>query len=132
MSDAPEHQRELDPMSKYTMHSLMLEIEGAMLYLSNCASTVVEDMEKRTCWIGEVDVGLMVKVFAAPQVHQGVNRPLQENEVRQRCAQFIAAKLLELVELAEVTQDKIMEFSNNVTEQMPSGFRPVDCLEAQR
>ena len=95
----PTIKERLDRSGKYSMYRLMVEIEGAMLYLSNCASAVVENVQKRTCWIGEVDVGLMVKVFAAPQVHQGVNRLLQENEVRQRCAQFIAAKLLELVEL---------------------------------
>ncbi len=77
----PSIKERLDPMSKYTMHSLMFEIEGAMLYLSNCASTVVENVKKRTCWIGEVDIGLMVKVFAVPKSQPGVSVSDQENKL---------------------------------------------------
>ena len=57
----PSIKDRLERSGKLSMHKLMVEIEGAMLYLSNCASTVVENVRKRTCWIGEVDIGLMAK-----------------------------------------------------------------------
>ena len=90
------------------MSKLMGEIEEAMRSLSNCAPMVMENAQRRTCWIAEVDIGIMLKVFAVPKTDPGgLSVSDQETEVRRICAQFIAAKLLELVELAEVPKDKI-------------------------
>ena len=93
----------VDAGSKYQMRRLMDEIEGAMLYLSKCASMVMEqgDVKTRTKWVGDVDIGLMTKVFAVPKKEEGLEVSEQEEKLKETCAGFIAVKLKELLGLGK-------------------------------
>ena len=93
----------LQPDSKYHMKEVMEDIEGAMLFLSKCASTVVEteDLKTKTKWIGEVDIGLMTKIFAVPKTEEGLNLSEQKEKLKGTCAEFIVMKLVELLQLGK-------------------------------
>ena len=106
----------LDPGGKYSMTKLMVEIEEAMRYLSDCASTVVEDAMKRTLWIAEVDICLMQQVFTVPKTEPGLSVSDQEIELRKACAKLIADKLVGLVKLGggtEVRLDEVLKLNGS-------------------
>ena len=81
------------------VYNFMLELESAMSNLNRLASTVVEDIDLKTRWVAEADIGLMSKVFS-------VNKSLRRTrslaiELRKQCSELIATKILELQKLIE-------------------------------
>ena len=91
----------------------MLALEAAMSNLHTLASTVVEDIDLRTRWISEADIGLVSKVFAVRKLMKGrsVNDIReQERELCKLCAELIATKIVELYKLidSKITHDTIV------------------------
>ena len=53
----------LDAHNCLNMYNFMLSLEAAMSNLHTLASTVVEDIDLKTRWVAEADIGLMSKFF---------------------------------------------------------------------
>ena len=79
----------------YNLYMFLLDIEGALRAMRKYALTVVgtADVKKRASWIGEVDIGIMKKIFAAPKEGKGEGMEVKLNE---GCVKVLATKLLEL------------------------------------
>jgi len=111
----------LDRNSKSNMYEAMENIEECIVFLRKVASTVVEKMDQKTQerhrtqtkWIGEVDIGLMSRVFQTFR-----NDPLhtlreQEADLQKKCADFVALKLRELLDVSKKTVDDFPTFPLN-------------------
>ena len=91
--------------SKVGMHDFLVTVETAMVGLSKLASTVVEgtvNLKARTKWIAEVEINLVTEIFVVPRKpEEGKTVKDQENELCEKCAAFIATKLLDLLKLGK-------------------------------
>ena len=89
--------------NKYNMADLMMSLELAMAALSEINSTVVdktvgEDYERRRSrWVAEVEIGIVGRIFQVPKTEVGKTLAAQEAELSASCAEFIASKMLELL-----------------------------------
>ena len=97
------------------MYNFMLSLEAAMSNLHTLASTVVEDIDLRTRWVAEADIGLMSKVFS-------VNKSLRRTrslaiELRKQCAELIATKIVELQKLidSKIPHDTIVSIMRDLS-----------------
>ena len=90
---------------KYRMHDFLVTVETAMVGLSKLVSTVVEEtvnLKARTRWIAEVEINLVTEIFVVPKKpEEGKTVKDQENELCEKCAAFIATKLLDLLKLGK-------------------------------
>ena len=86
------------------MYNFMLSLEAAMSNLHTLASTVVEDIDLKTRWVAEADIGLMSKIFSVRKSITGRslnNVRVQERELCKQCAELIATKIVELQKLID-------------------------------
>ena len=101
---------------KYGMHDFLVTVETAMVGLSKLASTVVEgtvNLKARTKRIAEVEINLVTEIFVVPKKpEEGKTVKDQENELCEKCAAFIATKLLDLLKLKkpELPRAALSEF----------------------
>ena len=95
----------------------MLTLEDAMERLNELASTVTEDIDLKTRWVAEADIGIMSKVFSAQKSFgpkKAITIPMVI-ELRKQCAEVIATKILELQKLieSEIPHDTIVSILRN-------------------
>jgi len=117
----PSTMHRLDRRSKTNTCQTMENVEECFVFLRKAASTVVEKMDlkansihrTKTKWIGEVDIGLAGKIFAVPRTEIDLNTSEQETELQKKCADFIALKLRELLDMSKKTVDDFPTFPMN-------------------
>ena len=96
----PSIAHRLTPKNKTAMIVLMDEVEESFRHLSKAISTVVDNSssKKKTTWIGEVEIGVMSKIFAVPRQEESLSVNQQEAKLKTDLVSFITAKIKKLVE----------------------------------
>lgn len=91
----PSIAHRLNPKSKQAMTDLMDEVEDSFRHLSRAISTVVDEAasKKKTTWIGEVEIGVMSKIFAVPRQEESLSVKQQETKLKTDLVSFVTAKI---------------------------------------
>ena len=113
----------LQAENKYNMADLMMSLELAMAALSEINATVVDESvgddyeRKRSTWVAELEIGIVGRIFQVPKTEVGKTLATQEKELSEQCAEFVAAKMLELLKLKTParTIDSLRGFAKDAT-----------------
>ena len=120
----------LQAENKYNMADLMMSLELAMAALSEINSTVVDEVvgddyeRKRSTWVAEVEIGIVGRIFQVPKTEVGKTLAAQEAELSASCAEFIASKMLELLNTRKppLTLAYLLGIAANIKEKYSSSF----------